>query len=78
MEGFVGEFVFVFAGFIAGCMAGLLPGIGVLATLTIVFPLLMGANVTELILFYMLNNQLNLRVFLSLRNLRKFLDCPLP
>jgi len=53
MEGFVGEFVFVFAGFIAGCMAGLLPGIGVLATLTIVFPLLMGANVTELILFYM-------------------------
>ena len=53
MEIFIGELIFVLAGFLAGCVAGLLPGVGVLASLIIVFPLLMGASVGELILFYM-------------------------
>ena len=45
--------LYVFAGFFAGVFAGLLPGIGVLTSLTILFPFLYGAGVTELILFYM-------------------------
>lgn len=47
------EMLYVFAGFFAGVFAGLLPGIGVLTSLTILFPFLYGAGVTELILFYM-------------------------
>ena len=53
MDVFIGELIFVLAGFLAGCVAGLLPGVGVLASLIVVFPLLMGASVGELILFYM-------------------------
>jgi TctA family transporter len=53
MDGFIGELIFVLGGFVAGTVAGLLPGIGVLASLIAVFPLLLGASPTELILFYM-------------------------
>ena len=49
----VSQFIFVFAGFLAGTMAGLLPGVGLLTTLTIVYPLLKMGGITELILFYM-------------------------
>jgi putative tricarboxylic transport membrane protein len=47
------EMIYVFAGFLSGTVAGLLPGIGVLTSLTILFPFLQSASPLELILFYM-------------------------
>ena len=47
------ESVFVIAGIILGTLAGVLPGVGVLTSLIIVYPFLTDATVTQLILFYM-------------------------
>jgi len=47
------ELTYVLFGVLTGTVAGLLPGIGVLTSLILMFPLLQGADVTQLILFYM-------------------------
>jgi len=47
------ELIYVVFGVLSGTVAGLLPGIGVLTTLILTFPFLQGADVTQLILFYM-------------------------
>jgi putative tricarboxylic transport membrane protein len=47
------ELVYVLSGVIAGTFAGLLPGIGVLTTLILSYPFLHGADIIQLILFYM-------------------------
>ena len=47
------ELFFVLGGVLVGTIAGLLPGIGVLTSLILLFPFLHGSSVLELILFYM-------------------------
>ena len=47
------EFYYVLAGSVCGIIAGLLPGVGVLASLILTYPFLIDASVVELILFYM-------------------------
>jgi len=47
------QLIFVLAGIATGTVAGLLPGIGVLTSLILVYPFLQDATVIQLILFYM-------------------------
>jgi len=47
------ELFFVLSGVFAGTIAGLLPGVGVLTSLILVYPLIDGSTITELLLFYM-------------------------
>ena len=48
------EFLFALFGIAVGVITGLVPGLGILASLFIVFPLLMNANAMSLILFYVM------------------------
>ena len=48
------EFVFALFGIAVGIVTGLVPGIGILASMFIVFPLLVNANAMSLILFYVM------------------------
>ena len=48
------EFLFALFGIAVGIITGLVPGIGILASMFIVFPLLVHANAMSLILFYVM------------------------
>lgn len=48
------EFVFALFGIAVGIVTGLVPGIGILASMFIVFPLLVNASAMSLILFYVM------------------------
>lgn len=48
------EFLFALFGIAVGIITGLVPGLGILASLFIVFPLLTNANAMSLILFYVM------------------------
>ena len=47
------ELLFVLSGVLAGTVAGLIPGVGVLVSLILLFPFLHGSGIIELLLFYM-------------------------
>jgi len=49
----IDQLIFVLLGAAAGTLAGMLPGVGVLTSLILMYPFLQDATVTELLLFYM-------------------------